>query len=197
MNRQKEVDSMKTLKCVIVLFAFVGLTLVGCSDKSQSPVTPIDQGSLEKVTITNFTFSHMPIGLTGEGEVKLVGGNWILKDFGVIEQFTSSDPLAAGTAIHYLSGKMDAVTGEGPVHGKFTLTLDANVGGGVWEGTYTGYRSKMPGSDTLFVLPLQLVGHGRGGTIDGMQLRENSNITAWGTPPTGWYGNGDGFYNSH
>ena len=188
---------MSTRNFFLVLFVFVGLFLVGCSDEQQSPVTPIDQGSLEKVTITNFTFSHMPIGLTGEGDVKLVGGNWILKDFGVIEQFTSSDPLAAGTAIHYLSATFNAITGEGPVHGSFTLTPDANAGGGVWEGTYTGYRSKMPGSDTLFVLPLQLVGPGKGGTIDGMQMRENSTITAWGTPPAGWYGSGEGFYKSN
>ena len=188
---------MKTLKCVFVLLAFMGLSLVGCSDEQQSPVTPIDQGSLEKVIITNFTFSHFPIGLTGEGEVKLVGGNWILKDFGVIEQFTSSDPLAAGTAIHYLSATFNAITGEGPVHGSWTLTPEANTEGGVWEGSYTGYRSKMPGSDTLYILPLQLVGHGKGGTIQGMQIRENSTITAWGTPPVGWYGSGEGFIKSH
>jgi len=188
---------MKSLKCLIVLFAFVGLVLVGCSDEQQSPVTPIDQASLEKVIITNFTFSHFPIGLTGEGEVKLVGGNWILKDVGVIELIISSDPLVAGTMTHYLSGRMDAVTGEGPVHGYWTSVPQENTGGGVWEGNYEGYRSKMPGSDTLFVLPLQLVGHGRGGTIEGMQIRQNSNITAWGTPPAGWYGSGDGFYKSH
>lgn len=188
---------MKTFQSLLVIFSFVFLSLPGCSDEPQSPVTPIDQGSMEKVIITNFTFSHYPIGLTGEGEVKLVGGNWILKDFGVIEQFTSSDPLVAGTATHYLSATFDAVTGEGPVHGSFTLTLDANTGGGVWVGTYTGYRGKMPGSDTLFVLPLQLVGHGKGGTIQGMQIRENSTITAWGTPPVGWYGSGEGFYKSH
>lgn len=188
---------MKTTKFFFVLFAFVGLLMVGCSDESQSPVTPIDQTSLVKVIITNFTFSHFPIGLTGEGSVKLVGNNWILKDFGVIELFTSSDPLSAGTAIHYLSATFNAVTGEGPVHGYFTLTPEGNAGGGVWEGTYTGYRSKMPGSDTLFVLPLQLVGQGKGGTIDGMQMRENSTITAWGTPPAGWYGSGEGFYKSH
>jgi hypothetical protein len=98
---------------------------------------------------------------------------------------------------HYLSARMDAVTGEGPVHGNWTLVPQANTEGGVFEGNYTGYRSKMPGSDTLFVLPLQLVGHGRGGTIDGMQIRDDTNITAWGTPPVGWYGSGEGFYKSH
>src|SRR3989337_1512502 len=188
---------MKATKFLFVLFSFVGLWLAGCSDELQSPVAPIDQVSMEKVIITNFTFSHYPIGLTGEGEVKLVGGNWILKDMGVIELFTSSNPLAAGTAIHYLSATFDDVTGEGPVHGSFTLTPEANTEGGVWEGSYTGYRSKMPGSDTLYILPLQLVGHGKGGTIQGMQIRENSTITAWGTPPVGWYGSGEGFYKSH
>ena len=188
---------MKTLKCVIVLLAFVGLSLVSCSDEQQSPVTPIDQSSLQKVIITNFTFSHYPIGLTVEGEVKLVGENWILKDVGVIELINSADPLVAGIMTHYLSGKMNAVTGEGPVHGYWTSVPQANTEGGVWEGNYEGYRSKMPGSDTLFVLPLQLVGHGKGGIIEGMQIRHNSIITAWGTPPVGWYGGGEGIYKSH
>ena len=67
----------------------------------------------------------------------------------------------------------------------------------MFEGNYTGFRSKMPSSDTLFVLPLRLNGHGRGGTIQGMQIQYNSNIIAWGTPPVGWYGSGDGFYKSN
>jgi hypothetical protein len=190
---------MKKLKCVIVLFAIVGLSLIGCSDKSQSPVTPIDQGSLEKVIITNFTCSDNPIPpyIIDPGVVKLVGGNWIMKDVGVIEQLTSSDTLVAGIMVHYLSTTLNAVTGEGPVHGSLTITPDANTEGGVWEGNYTGYRSKMPGSDTLFVLPLNVVCHGRGGTIEGMQMFMDAVITAWGTPPVGWYGSGEGFYKSH
>jgi hypothetical protein len=190
---------MKTLKCVIVFFAFVGFSLIGCSDKSQSPVTPIDQVSLQKVIITDFTFSDNPIPpyIIDPGVVKLVGGNWIMKDVGVIEQLTSSDTLVAGTFIHYLSATLNAVTGEGPVRGSLTMTPDANTEGGVWEGNYTGYRSKMPGSDTLFVIPLKVVGHGRGGTIEGMQIFMEAVITAWGTPPVGWYGSGEGFYKSH
>lgn len=188
---------MQILKCLIVLSAFVVLSLAGCSDKSQSPVSPVDQTSLEKAIITSFTLSHYPIGLTGEGEVKFVGGNWILKDVGVMEQIISTDTLITGIMIHYLSGKLNAVTGEGPVHGSFTTTPDANLGGGVWEGIYTGYRSRMPGSDTLFTLPLNLIGHGRGGTIDGMQMFEDDIITAWGTPPAGWYGSGEGYFKSH
>ncbi len=188
---------MTATKFFIALLVLVGLTLVSCSDKQQLPVAPIDQGSLDKVTITNFTFDHFPTGLTGEGTIKLVGNNWILNDVGVNEIINSPDPMGSGTIVHYLSATMNAVTGEGPIHGYFTIVPQANTGGGVWEGNYTGYRSKMPGSDTLFVLPLQMIGHGRGGTIEGMQLQCNTTIIAWGTPPAGWYGSGDGFYKSH
>lgn len=31
---------MKTLKCVFILFAFVAVTFIGCSDQSQSPIAP-------------------------------------------------------------------------------------------------------------------------------------------------------------
>jgi len=115
---------MKTLKCVVALIASAGLAFWGCSDKSLSPVAPTEQGSLEKVIITNFTFSHNPIPpyIIDPGDVKLVGGNWILKNLGVIEYVTSSAPLLTGTMIHYLSGNMDAISGEGPVHGSWTLT---------------------------------------------------------------------------
>ena len=190
---------MKTFQSAFALLAFMGLVFLGCSDKSQSPVTPIDQGSLEKVIITDFTCADYPIPpyIIDPGVVKLVGGNWIMKDVGVIEQLTSSDTLVAGIMVHYISTTLNAVTGEGPVHGSLTITPDANTEGGVWEGNYTGYRSKMPGSDTLFVLPLNVVCHGRGGTIEGMQMFMDAVITAWGTPPVGWYGSGEGFYKSH
>lgn len=185
---------MKTILSAIALFAFFGLLYTGCSEKSQAPLEPFEQGTIEKVILTQFTFSHNPIPpyIIDPGEVKLVGGNWILKDVGVIETVISSDPLVSGTMIHYLSATMNAVTGEGPVHGKSFHTPSS--GGGVWEGTYQGYRSRMPGSDTLFVLPLKVVAHGKGGAIDGMKAFYNSTIIAWGTPPVGWFGSGEGYY---
>jgi hypothetical protein len=195
--KNKQGGVMKSYIFMIGISIILMLSLLDCSDKQQSPVSPGDQVSLEKITITNFTLTHFPEGMTGEGTIKLVGGNWILKDVGVIEILNSSDPLAAGTMTHYLSCNYDAVTGEGPVHGYWTLVPQANTNGGVWEGNYTGYRSKMPGSDILFVLPLKLVGHGRGGTIDGMQLFSNTTIIGWGIPPEGWYGSAEGFYKSH
>lgn len=191
---------MKMTHVAIAIFAVAGLALCGCADGPASSVAPANQPAhgpapLEKAVLTGFTFSHQPVKIIDPGTVKLVGGNWVMKDIGVEEEVISSDPLVAGTMVHYLSGMMDAVTGEGPVHGKLTLTPSAGVGGGVWEGTYEGYRSKADG--IYYSLPLKVVLHGRGGTIDGMQVFEESLITAWGTPPEGWYGTGSGFYKSH
>ena len=199
---------MKTLIYAVVVLVCVGLSLPGCSDKSQSPVAPTDQAaqqlaSLEKAIITNFTFTHSPIGLTGEGTVELVpGGKWQIKNYGVTEEVNilnppaNPDPLVSGIMVHYLSGTLDAVTGEGPVHGSFTLTPQVDVGGGVWEGTYQGYRYKTstPG---VFTASLKVVGHGKGGTIQGMQLNEVTVLTAYGTPPEYWTGVGEGSYKSH
>lgn len=198
---------MKTLTYAAVVLACAGLSLLGCADKLQSPVTPTDQAargpaSLEKCIITNFTFTHSPFGFTGEGDYNLVpGGKWQMKKFGVVERFTSPDPLARGTMVHYLSLTVDAVTGEGPCHGSFTLTPDNNVAeGGVWEGTYEGYRSKSSVAG-VWTLPLKAVGHGRGGSIDGMQMFLTTTLAVRAdgptTLPSSWTGKGEGFYKSH
>jgi hypothetical protein len=193
---------MRTLMYAVALLAFVGLSLFGCADKSLSPVAPTDQpaplqepGSLEKCTIIPFTVNlHYPVGILDPGVVKLVGRKWILKDVGVAETLLTTSDLVTGKMIHSLSGILDKNTGEGPVWGTYTLT---NAGGGVWEGSYTGYRSKKPGSDTLFTLPLRLLGHGKNGNVQGMKSFINDVITAWGTPPVGWYGSGEGYIKSH
>ena len=64
---------MSTRIFFFVLFAFVGLALVSCSDEQQSPVAPLDQpiqeqGSLEKWTITPFTVTlHYPLQVLDPG----------------------------------------------------------------------------------------------------------------------------------
>ena len=192
---------MKTLKCVAVLFAFWGLMQVGCSDKSQSPASPIDQSiqdqsSLEKCIITHFTESHYPVPpvILDPGVVKLVRRKWIMKNVVIAETLITTNSLVTGKMIHSLSAIMDKNTGEGPVWGTYTLT---NIGNGVWKGTYAGWRSKKPGSDTLFTLPLKVLGHGKSGNVQGMKSFLNDVITAWGTPPVGWYGGGEGYIKSH
>jgi hypothetical protein len=190
---------MKTLKSVLVLFSFVGLILVGCSDKTQSPVSPIDestdQGTLEKCIITHFTVNlHYPIGILDPGSVRLIGRKLVMKNVVIAETLMTTSPLLTGKMIHSLSAIMDKNTGEGPVWGTYKIT---NAGGGVWEGVYTGYRSKKPGSDTLFTLPLKVLGKGKSGNVRGMKSFLNDVITAWGTPPVGWYGSGEGYIKSH
>lgn len=200
---------MKKIKYAAILFSFVGLLLAGCSDKTQLPVDPAGQNSqnqisLEKAIITNYTFTDTPIGFTGEGEVKVIpGGKLQLKKYGVIELHSSSDPIANGIMVHNLSLTIDALTGEGPCQGSFTMTPADNAAeGGVWEGTYEGYRSisSVPGE---WILPLKVEGHGKGGSIDGMQLFATDTLTvraddpATAPLPSYWVGAGHGFYKSH
>lgn len=191
---------MKTLSLILSLMASVAFVLVGCSDNSAVPVSPADQPmqappSLAKAIMTDFTFSHHPITPPFAGERKLVGEVWVMNDITVKEQVVSDDPLVAGTMVNCLSGTLNATTGEGPVHGKFVLTPTADVGGGVWEATYTGFRSKSEG--IYFTIRLNVVTQGRGGTLEGMQGFFESVITSWGIPTAGWFGAGGGFYKSH
>jgi hypothetical protein len=194
---------MKTLLSSIVLFAFVGILMIGCSEQNQSPIAPTDQAPLQKASITNFTFTDFPIAEPTGGEITLIpGGKWQVKEIEVLEMFASSNPLVNGIMKHYLSLTIDAVTGEGPCHGSFTVTpSDPNAtGGGVWEGTYEGYRSKSA-VEGEWILPLKVEGHGKGGTIAGMQIKANATlIVIAGLPttlPSSWTGTGEGFYKSH
>jgi hypothetical protein len=194
--------AMKKSRSAIVLFAFLFLAMLGCSDQLQSPVAPDEQAELQKAKITTCNFVHYPVAPPEGGEYKFAGNNFIMKDVKVTEQMMSSDPLMVGTLVHYLNEVVDAVTGEGNTHGKWTLTLSDDVGGGVWEGTYTGKRSYSPGvnegfPDYEFITPLKLVAIGKGGAIDGMQFKGTTIIYSWGIIVEGWYGKGEGDYKSH
>ena len=56
---------MKTFYA-IVLLAFVGLAILSCSDQSQSPVAAEEQSSLDKVMITEYTFTNSPEPFTAD-----------------------------------------------------------------------------------------------------------------------------------
>jgi hypothetical protein len=135
------------------------------------------------------------------------------------------DPLFTGIMEHYLSTMIDGKTGEGPVHGSFTIVPDDNAAGedAKWVGTYEGYRSyngktlvQFP--DGLFApvvdgvydnwtLNLRLEGHGKGGLINGWQMFTESALTIvnfgddqdnYPFPmPQYWFGLGTGFYKEH
>lgn len=192
---------MKTFSALF-LIVFIGLSFLSCSDQSQSPVSADEQAVLQKAEITSCNFVHYPSGPPEGGEFKFAGKNFIMKDVKVTELMMSSDPLMAGILVHYLSEVVDAVKGDGITHGKWTLTLSDDVGGGVWEGTYTGKRSYSPGTNDgfppyEFITPLKLVATGKGGAIDGMQFKGTTIIYSWGVIVEGWYGIGEGYYKSH
>jgi hypothetical protein len=196
---------MKTFIYVFGILIMLVLSMVGCSDKSQSPVAPADQsvqeqGTLEKCTVTPFTVNlHYPLPpyVLDPGVQKIVGKKWIIKNVVVPETLITTSLLITGKMIHSLSGILEKNTGEGPMWGTYTLTNDA---GGVWEGTYEGWRSKT--GEAQWTLPLKVFGHGKSGNVQGMKSFFNDVIIISGTPPAGWppagwYGSGEGYIKSH
>jgi len=212
---------MKALPFVLLLAASTVFVLIGCSDNPAAPVSPTDQSvqgapSLEKKAITSLTMLHYPMPPfpspypANPAIRKVPGGIWHLKDVELHEAVSvtyEDGTTEPGTMLHYLSSTMNAA-GEGPVHGSFTMTM---ASGGVWEGTYQGYRSlalpapPLPPGLTLpdgfppppaytFRLPLKVVAHGRGGNIDGMKLSATDVIRAYSTPPLAWYGVSEGSF---
>lgn len=206
---------MKALKCFLVLSTFVGLMLVGCSDESQSPVSPTDQASLEKKATHYFTMTDMPLEVGTEGIVYLPNGNVKYKKRWIKELITCDDPFLAGIMEHYLSTMIDAETGDGAVHGSFITTPNDPDVKGNWEGKYVGYRSYIgeenvdlsafglpDGLYHVWTLPLKLEGHGKGGKIDKYQIFMTSTLTIYGLEatfpePVFWRGSGSGFYKEH
>ena len=201
---------MKTHKYVAILLAFFGLLLFGCSDQATQPVSPTDQSvqgsvGLAKKDVVNFITYNFPVApSTGGTTWETPGGIWHVKDKevheGIITKYEDGTK-ELGSSINILSMTLDA-EGEGPVHGSFTMTMQ---GGGVWKGTYTGYRSyappapafptdpdfpSLPFPSTYFVFeaPLKIVANGTGGNIDGKKLSGVCIIRTFGIPSAYYYG---------
>ena len=190
---------MKALKCFLVLFSFVGLMLVGCSDELQSPVSPVDQGSLEKKpTVIPFTAADYPIPpyVIDPGVVIERGNKRILHGLKMQERWECSSDLMDGTWVNEVNGIQDKTTGEGTIYGKVTITPFKDVGGGVWEGEYHG-KIVQSGTPGIWTCTLSGLGHGRGGTIDGMKYKVDVILNVFGFPATGWFGTMSGNIYSH
>lgn len=157
---------MKTLKCVIVIFAIVGLTLISCSEKSQLPNEPVN--ALEKVTITDYTGTITIVGIVEEGSTKIVGQNYIVKDMVVQTRFESENDndLMTGDQLVTINFRFDINTGEGSSHRKWSIVPDAYPND-LWEGSYTGHRTKT--GESAWTDNLNIVGIGKGEVIDGMK----------------------------
>ncbi|HAB51950.1 MAG TPA: hypothetical protein DCE80_07250, partial [Ignavibacteriales bacterium] len=83
---------------------------------------------------------------------------------------------------------------------------------GFWETNWEGYRSYIGTSEFdlpigkkvyhYWTLPVKLVGHGKGGVIDKMQMFIETTLTIFSDDdhfpePIFWVGNGSGFYKEH
>ena len=177
---------MKILSVALLLMAGLAFVLSGCSDNSTTPVSPTDQLSpalapLEKSNEVTSSFSlSLPKNFIG-GDMWIAGGKLHIKKFEVQEMAVTSDARVAGLMTNYLSLTVDNATGEGPCNGSFTIAPTVTEGG-VWEGTYQGYRSKTD-NPFVFALPIKGVAHGKGGTIDKMQLFLKITLTVYTSLP--------------
>lgn len=210
---------MKALNVAFILSAFVALVLAGCTDNATQPVSPTDQsvqGSspLAKKEVVNFIMYDFPMAPPTGGRVwETPGGITHLKDreiheFVIIKY--EDGTVETGTMTHFISQMLDA-DGEGPAHGSFTCTLES---GGVWKGTYEGYRSyappapafptdplwlsfpfpPIPSAAFVYEAPLKVVARGTGGNIDGKKMTATDVIRTFGVPPTYFYGITEGSY---
>lgn len=158
---------MKTFQSSVALLAFIGLVFFGCSDKSQSPIAPTDeQGSLEKVTKIPYTADILLVGLVEPGSEKIVGQNLIVKDRVVLTRFEADNSLVTGYLLITINFRFNLNTGEGPTHGKWSMVPDAYPDG-LWEGSFTGHRTKT--GESAWTENVSIVGKGEGGEIDGMK----------------------------
>ena len=203
---------MKTTKFFIVLLAFVGLSLVGCSDQTQSPISPNDQsisvqGSLEKkFPPREFTAIEIPDVIIDPGILIFPDGKIMLRGHRGTVTFAATfldgvpPDLLTGPGEVEINGIIDPVTGVGQFQGKLKLTPESpDAGGGEWEFTWHGEATfsltawlNGPG----WTLTIRDVGHGNGGALTGMQCRMDLIISF---PPdmSMWTGTGHGFILSH
>jgi hypothetical protein len=212
-NKQLKEVLMKALKCFLVLFSFVGLLLVGCSDESQLPVSPTDQSinassALEKkFPPREFTGESIPTGVDDPGIYKYplpTDEKILLLNHRGPASFTAvylagdvGLDLLSGPGEVEINGLTDLRTMIGKWHGKLTLT-PSEAGGGewqfVWHGTATFSYSAWNGTPG-WIIPLKEEGHGTG-SLTGMQCRMELTIYA---PPdlSTWKGKAQGFIYYH
>ena len=121
---------MKAPKCVAILLACVGFSLIGCSEQSQAPVAPSDQAaqgtaSLEKRIIRDFTAAEAPDLLNPAGYII---------DPGFSPPHNKNKTIVRGMLLRnvvmatFLDGGTDLLSGHGVIEMNFTIDLSANEG---------------------------------------------------------------------
>ena len=151
---------MKTLTCATILLACVGLTLVGCSDKSQSPVAPTVQSASQpaspgKCFIRVFTHTMGPNladpnvvidpGTTEYRDGKMIVTGFVEKSLWNATFLDGGIDLLTGNGVLGMDFVLDLATGEGTSRGTLTITPKAPEAlGGVWEVKWHGTMSPGP-----------------------------------------------------
>jgi hypothetical protein len=162
---------MKTLSFALLLMASIALVLTGCSDKSSPVVSSTDQAlnspsgsmSLGKMALIPFTGREDIIDFqygkfVGSGNRTVGKGVWFESIW------TASVSLLNGAVVDYTFNASFNPTGQGPMQGKFTMT----VGGGRFEGTVEGKMFAV--TEDIKQGIFKYVAQGIGGSIDGMKL---------------------------
>jgi hypothetical protein len=110
-----------------------------------------------------------------------------LRGIGWKSRLESEDPLLTGNSFVEGNFNLDA-NAAGSMVGTFRIELDD---GGVWEGSWTGDKSKVKNVEA-WVLRIRGVGHGKGGSVDGMQLRYTEVATIYTPLGFFWIGTTEG-----
>ena len=92
-----------------------------------------------------------------DSRIRVRGSSWM-------SRVTSSGVLLTGWFYNDGNANYDS-NATGQVWGTFRIELDA---GGVWEGSWTGKRSKV---GDVWMMRVRGVGRGSGGSVDGMHLQ--------------------------
>ncbi len=187
---------MKKIYQISFLILAAALIITGCSDKSVLPDQPgqANLNSLDKVTIIEYTAINYPVEILDPGTSKIVGQHLIIKDMVMKTRYEASTPLVTGDLILTINSKYNLETGEGPTHGKYSKVPD-DYPDCIWEGNWSGYRTKTGESE--WTENIHIVGHGKGGEIDGMKVITDEMVIAddiFGQ--TGFYGEATGIIKS-
>jgi len=177
------------------------LLLMGCSDKINSPVAPIDQDqvSLEKKTLREFSGSMDPIEVTDPGTTKEVNGKIMILGMHnrvvVNASFADGGPdIFSGEGDLEINEIIDFASGEGKSWGKLKLTPSAPEAlGGYWELVWHG---KATLGLSGWTVPLKEGGPGKDGVLKGLHVFMDNTIT---TPVdlSSWHGEFNGVIKSH
>jgi hypothetical protein len=198
---------MKTLKSAIALFAFLGFLLIGCSDQTQSPVSPSEKESLQKINSREFFGTNIPTGVVDPGIYKYPDGKIMMIKhkgpslFSVEYLPGDTDPdILSGNGEVEINGITDLNTMIGHWYGKLSvIPKSSEAGGGKWEFTWNGeatFNATAWEGGPGWILPLKMEGHGNGGNLTGMQCRIEQIVYA-PLDISIWTGEIHGFIYSH